>query len=66
MRARTTTAKDEVIDMLRRLPDDATFDDIEYHVSVLAGIHRGLRAVEEGRTVTHAEVVRMMDEWPDP
>ena len=68
MRATTTTAtaKEEVIDMIRRLPDGATFDDIEYHVSVMAGIQRGIQDVEEGRTVTQAEVERLMEEWADP
>ncbi|HKP77183.1 MAG TPA: hypothetical protein VJT67_16745 [Longimicrobiaceae bacterium] len=65
MSAQTLSPKEEVIEMLRRFPDDLTFDDIEYHVSVLAGVHRGLRAVEEGRTVTQAEVERLMADWPD-
>jgi hypothetical protein len=59
-------AKDEVIEMLRRLPDDVTLADIAYHVSVMAGVERGLRDIDEGRTVTQAEVVRLMDEWPSP
>jgi len=62
----TTTAKEDVIEMLRRLPDDATLEDIEYHVSVMVGIERGLRAIEEGQTVTQAEVERLMREWPSP
>jgi predicted transcriptional regulator len=66
MRAVSTTAKEDVLEMLRRLPDDATLEDIEYHVSVMAGVERGLRAIEEGETVTQAEVVRLMDEWPSP
>ena len=66
MRAVSTTAKEDVIEMLRRLPDDATLEDIEYHVSVMAGVARGLRAIEEGQTVTQAEVERLMDEWPSP
>lgn len=64
MRAVSTTAKDDVIEMLRRLPDDVTIEDIEYHVSVMAGVERGLRDIEEGRTVTQEEVERLMDEWP--
>ena len=64
MRAVSTTAKEDVLEMLRRLPDDATLEDIEYHVSVMAGVERGLRAIEEGETVTQADVVRLMDEWP--
>jgi predicted transcriptional regulator len=66
MRAVGTTAKDDVVEMLRRMPDDATIEDIEYHVSVMAGVERGLRDIEEGRTVTQEEVERLMDEWPSP
>jgi predicted transcriptional regulator len=66
MRAVSTTAKEDVIEMVRRLPDDATIEDIEYHVSVMAGIERGLRDLDAGRTVTQAEVERLMDEWPSP
>jgi predicted transcriptional regulator len=65
MRA-VTIAKEDVIEMVRRLPDDATIEDIEYHVSVMAGIERGLRDLDAGRTVTQAEVERLMDEWPSP
>jgi len=61
-----TVGKDQVIEMLRRLPDDATIEDIEYHVSVMAGVERGLCAIEAGQTVTQAEVERLMDEWPSP
>ena len=63
MRAVTTTAKEDVIEMLRRLPDDATLEDIEYHVSVMVGIEKGLRAIDEGQTVTQAEVELMMGRW---
>jgi len=66
MRALSTTAKDAVIEMLRRLPDDATLEDIEYHVSVMARVEEGLQAIDEGRTVTQDEVERLMDEWPSP
>jgi predicted transcriptional regulator len=66
MRALSTTAKDEVIEMLRRLPDDVTLEDIEYHVSVMAKVEEGLKAIDEGRTVTQDEVERLMAEWPSP
>jgi hypothetical protein len=59
-----TAAKGEVVEMLRRLPDDVTIEDIEYHGSVMAGVERGLRAIDEGRIVTQAEIERLMEEWP--
>ena len=55
--------KQDVIDMLRRLPDDVDIEDIEYHVSVMADVERGLRDIKAGRVVTQLEVERLMDEW---
>lgn len=66
MRAPTTTAKEEVMEMIRRLPDDVTIQRIEYHVSVMARVQEGMDAIEAGQFVTQAEVERLMDEWQDP
>lgn len=66
MSATTITAKEEVLEMIRRLPDDVSIQEIEYNVSLLAGIHESIQDIEAGRTFTQAEVERLMDEWPDP
>ena len=55
MSVATATAREQVMDMLRRLPDDVTMEDIEYHVSFMVAVQEGARAVEEGRFVTQAE-----------
>ena len=54
------TAKDEVRELLANLPDDASLEDIQYHLYVRQKIQRGLAAAEQGRTVAHEEVVRRM------
>ncbi len=41
------TAKQDVERMLGQLPDDATLDDIEYHLYVLKKIRNGMRSYEE-------------------
>ncbi|HSU14292.1 hypothetical protein [Longimicrobium sp.] len=48
--------RDEVIAMLQRLPANVTIEEIEYHVSVMAGFERGVRDVEAGRVFTQEEV----------
>ena len=55
MSVATATAREKVMDMLRRLPDDATMEDIAYHVSAMAGFERGVADMEAGRFVTQAE-----------
>ncbi len=57
------TAKDEIREMLESLPDDASLEDIQYHIYVRQKVQRGLEAAREGRTLTHEEVVRRMSRW---
>lgn len=48
--------KETVRDVLDRLPDDCSLDDVLYHLYVLQKIDRGLVDVEEGRTISHEKV----------
>jgi predicted transcriptional regulator len=57
------TAKDEVRELLDNLPDDASLEDIQYHLYVRQKIQRGLAAAEQGRMIAHEEVVRRMSRW---
>jgi hypothetical protein len=50
--------KDTVREMLDRLPDDCSFDDVLYHVYVLQKFADGARAEREGRLVPHEQVFR--------
>lgn len=45
------------------LIDVATFDELQQQLEILRGIARGERAVEEGRTVSHAQAKRRMARW---
>ena len=41
--------------LIERLPDTATFDDLMYELYVRQKIEAGLKAVNEGRTLSHGE-----------
>jgi len=56
-------AKEEVRKMLDQIPDDASFEDIQYHIYVCQKIERGLKDIEEGRVLTQEEVERRMSRW---
>jgi hypothetical protein len=57
------TAKQEVQLLLKRLPDDCTIEDIQYHLYVIEKIQRGIdRAKEEG-TVSQEEVEKRFNKW---
>ena len=55
--------KQVFLEAVQALPDDASFEDIEYHLYVRARIEEGLRAADEGRVVPHEEVKLRMAEW---
>ena len=57
------TAKDEVRKILDRIPDEASFEDIQYHIYVREKIERGLQDVEKGRVLSQEEVERRMSKW---
>lgn len=57
------TAKDEVRNLLERLPNDATFEDIQYHVYLLDEIARGSEEIERGEGIEHEEARRRLAKW---
>jgi predicted transcriptional regulator len=59
------TTKQDVIEMLQRMPDDVTLEDIMYAISVRQHVDEGLRDIAEGRTVSHEEVKRSLAKWAE-
>jgi predicted transcriptional regulator len=59
-------AKEEIRRILDQLPDDATLDDIQYHIYVRQKIDRGLDDVAQGRVLTEEEFDQRMSRWLEP
>ena len=57
------TAKQEVRELLQELPDDATLEDIQYHIYVKQKIAQGLADVRAGRVVSQEEVEKRFARW---
>jgi predicted transcriptional regulator len=57
------SAKDEVRRILDGIPDDVSFEDIQYHIYVREKIERGLEDVKEGRVISQEEVEQRMRRW---
>jgi hypothetical protein len=57
------TAKQEVAQLLSQLPDDATLEDIQYHVYVLEKIRRGRADVGAGRSVSTEQARERLEKW---
>ncbi len=57
------TAKQEVQSLLKKLPDDCTIEDIQYHLYAIEKIQRGIdRAKDEG-TISQEEVEKRFSKW---
>ncbi len=57
------TAKQELQELLRDLPDNATLEDIQYHIYVKQKIAQGLADVHAGRVVSQEEVEKRVARW---
>jgi hypothetical protein len=57
------TAKEEVSELLRQLPEDASLEDIQYHIYVRQKIQKSLDAESDGRVLSQQEAERRMDRW---
>jgi hypothetical protein len=47
----THTAKQEAMETIERLPDDASLDEIVYRLFVLNKIHQGIQDIDAGRVI---------------
>jgi predicted transcriptional regulator len=59
------TAKEEVQELLNRLPAEASFEEIQYQVYVLDEISRGAAEIDRGEGVEHEEAKRRLAKWLD-
>ncbi len=57
------TAREEIKELLDRIPEDSSYEDIQYHIYVRQKIQRGLEAIEEGRVVSEEEAERRLARW---
>jgi predicted transcriptional regulator len=57
------SAKDEVLEILKQVPDDASLEEIQYRIYVRQKIDRGLKDLDEGRTISHQEMEARMARW---
>ena len=58
-----STPKSEVTAMLETLPDDSTFEDIQYHLYVLEKVKRGIERAETEGIVSHEDAKARLGKW---
>ena len=54
------TAKKEVESLLKKLPDDCSLEDIQYHLYVIEKIQRGIEVAEKKGVVSQEEAEKRL------
>lgn len=57
----SATIKEAARQLVERLPDDATWEDLQYEIYARQAITAGLQDSNAGRTVPQAEARRLLD-----
>ena len=55
--------KEQVIDLVRNLPDEVTVDDIMRELYFKIQVDKGLKELDEGKGIPHEEVERRLARW---
>ena len=57
----TNPLKEEVIALIKELPEDTTLDDIIYHLYVKQKLLKAKEDIAQGRTYSHEQVKNMKE-----
>lgn len=58
-----SVAKQEVEALLKKLPDECTLEDVQYHLYVMEKIKHGIKVAEEQGTITQEEAEARLSKW---
>ena len=55
--------KQEVQKIIQNLPDNCTYEDIQYHLYVVEKIKNGINRAENGEASSHQDAKARMAKW---
>ena len=55
--------QEAVLDLVKKLPEDCTLEDVQYQLYVRQKIQRGMEAAAMGRVHTHEQVKKRLSKW---
>ena len=58
-----SAAKQEVEALLKKLPDECTLEDIQYHLYVIEKVQRGIQAAEQCGKITQEHAEQRLARW---
>ena len=63
----TSNLKEEIMDLIRKLPEDVTINDIMYHLYVKKKILSGIKELDQGKVIPHEQTMenakKRLEQW---
>ena len=57
------TTKEIAIHTIEDLPEDATWEDVQERINFVVGVRKGLRELDEGKSIPHDRVREEFAQW---
>ncbi|MEM8960031.1 MAG: hypothetical protein AAGD38_01010 [Acidobacteriota bacterium] len=57
------TVKEQVLEVITKMPDDSTLDDIGYKLYVIESVRKGLDELDRGQFLTHEQAKEKLQKW---
>ncbi|TFG01835.1 MAG: hypothetical protein EU539_13665 [Promethearchaeota archaeon] len=57
------TEKENILQMIKELPDDSTLEDIMYHLCARKKIIHSLKDADEGKKVSNEKAKEVIERW---
>jgi len=58
-----STAKEQITELIKKQPDDSSYDEIVRVLAFDLMVKRGLKDSDEGRTISNEEMHRRIKTW---
>ena len=58
-----SSVKDEVTSLIARLPENASIEDVQYHLYVVEKVRNGLDAARTEGTLTQDQAEKQLGKW---
>ena len=55
--------KDEVIKIIKKMPEDTSLEDIQYELYFKAKVEKGLKDIKESRTLNEEQMDKEIKSW---
>ena len=59
-----TIAKQQVLELLKELPEEVDIDDIMYRLYVRQKLDAAEKDLHDGAVISHEEVIKETSKWP--